>query len=210
MQEIQFNTQQATWSGTCSRCGKDSYFEVRSSFTPRNGISIETLYCPGGHVIVAEYTNGINGTRNLKSVFPKEYVGTIPSWLPDNYKDTYMELLKAKSASLNRSVVALCGVLLEAHVNSLIKNPGEKKLSLFKRLELLYEKNIIDKDQFSNGTITRITRNEVLHPEEILEEITESDVNSIFEEVTGFFERSFRWRSSKALGSPKEVIEDSV
>lgn len=207
MQELQFNTQQGTWSGTCSRCGKDSYFEIKSNFTTRSGLNIETLYCPGGHVIVAEYTNGINGTKNLKSIFPKEYVGTVPSWLPDNYKNTYTELLKAKSMSLNRSVIALCGVLLEAHVNSLIKNPGEKKLSLFKRLELLYEQKVIDRDQFSNGTITRITRNEVLHPEEILQDILETDVDSIFEEVSGFFERSYRWRSSKALPSPKEVTE---
>lgn len=146
-------------------------------------------------------------SKKVSTYCPIDYSHTVPDWLPDEYKPTYKELVEAKSIGHGKSVVALCAILLEAHVNGLIRNPGEKKKSLFDRLEILKAQGTIDIDQFTNATITRITRNDVLHPSDILAEISEEEMKVIFDEITSYLERAYRFRSSRALPEP-EVEEE--
>lgn len=169
-------------------------------------LTAETLSCPGGHGIYVEYTAG-DPSKKVSTYCPIDYSHTVPDWLPDEYKPTYKELVEAKSIGHGKSVVALCAILLEAHVNGLIRNPGEKKKSLFDRLEILKAQGTIDIDQFTNATITRITRNDVLHPSDILAEISEEEMKVIFDEITSYLERAYRFRSSRALPEP-EVEEE--
>ena len=212
MQYVLWNRPEGRWAGICPRCGNKSFFESKYTLnSPGRAVTAEVLYCAGEHAIFVEYSTNDVG-KQAAICCPIEHGHTIPPWLPEAYKDTYRELLDVKSRGNRRSVVALCGVLLEAHVNDLIRNPGEKKKSLFARLELLNDQGLIDKDQLSNATITRITRNEVLHPEEILVNIEEAEVQTVFEEVTNFFERSYKFRSSRALpqGSPTKTEGSDV
>lgn len=199
-----YNSHEGRWVGMCPRCGRDSFFEQKSSIkVSNNNNHVEVLYCPGTHAIMVECIYYPNGEKTLINLFPKEFTGKIPNWLPDSYKSIYSELLKAKTLNMNRSVVSLCSILLEKYVNTFIKNPGEKKHTLYKKLEILFETGKIDKDQFSNATLTRLQRNDTLHPDEDSQDVPNNEAEEIFEEITGFFERSFKWRSSKALPPPE-------
>jgi hypothetical protein len=176
-----------------------SYFENKYTFpNPKTRISSELLYCSGGHAILVEYMSEDNDRKTL-TCCPVDHSITIPHWLPEIFHSTYTELMSVRSDGNKRSVVSLCGIMLEAEVNILLKNPGEKKKSLFDRLVALKNQGLIDNDQFSSGTIARITRNEVMHPKEIMEEIEHEEVEKIFDEVMIFLERSYKFRSSKAL-----------
>lgn len=209
--KIKWNREGGRWSGICPRCGHRTYFESKSTIDS-NGGKAETIFCPGGHGLYVEYEVHPSGSKQpVKTVCPVDYKKEVPDWLPEPYQDAYKELLEVKDLGLNRSVVSICSILLEAHVNEMIKNPGEKKKTLFERLAILFKQDVIDKDQFSSATITRLTRNNVLHPDDILKKPEENDANIVFEEVTNFLERIYKFRTSRALpeGEKKNEGKDS-
>lgn len=211
MSTIYWDNREGRWRGICPRCNHQTYFELKHRMD-MGVFAAETLFCPGGHGIYLEYITN-DPSKEVRTCCPIDYSHKTPDWLPDEYKPTYKELLEAKSIGHGKSVVALCAVLLEAHVNGLIRNPGEKKKSLFDRLEILKTQGTIDVDQFTNATITRITRNDVLHPADILSEISDDEMKVIFDEITSYLERAYRFRSSRALPEPQadeESIEEIV
>jgi hypothetical protein len=150
-----------------------------------------------------------NNRGLLKGVFPHEWFDDVPDWLPDDFRETFQELLFVRGQHQFRSVVAIAGLLLEAHVNEQIPTLGDKKKSLFERLQYLKVQGKIDQDQFSDATIARITRNGVLHPTDILEQVNEKDADEVMGSVIAYLERAYKYRSSRALppASPEIDLE---
>lgn len=102
---------------------------------------------------------------------------------------------------------------MDAHINSLLINNGDKTKPLAKRLEILAGRNLIDQDQFADGTVARLSRNEVIHPETIALSIEQSEAEEAIDAVVSCLERYYKFRRSKALPAPQvedteEVIEE--
>lgn len=202
--KFQWNSDKGAWAGPCPRCGMAGYFPPTHT-SPLGNYLIDILHCSGGHPFIAEYNR--NRAAFLK-VYPSEWFGDAPDWLPEEYTSVFAKLLEAQARIDFRSVIALCGILLEAHVNEQIPTEGDKKKSLFDRLEYLKKQGKIDHDQFSDATITRITRNGVLHPKEILAEPSEKDAADAINAVVSYLGRAYAYRTSRAL-PPGEANEIS-
>ncbi|MEK7530558.1 MAG: DUF4145 domain-containing protein [Patescibacteria group bacterium] len=190
------------WHGDCPRCGKAGFFTSVNNATYGN-TSMVVVRCPGKHLFVIEYVYD-NPNLALDS-FPVERTNLIPAWLPDDYHECYVELLKNVYRNHFRSVIALSGILLEGAVNELITTVGDKGKSLFDRLEGLKNKGTIDPDQFSDATIARLTRRGVIHPKDITSAPTPEDAKEVFESVNYFLEKIYKPRASRALKAPKEI-----
>ncbi len=198
---VSWNAELGKWAGTCSRCGMGGFFDIQATKVYA-GKQIDVLFCPAQHAFVVEYRE--NRKHEILTVYPIEVQSSVPSWLPDEYHSTYSEMLDAYSRAKYRSMIACCGLLIEAHINSIIKNPGDKKKSLFDRLEILVKQGKIDADQFSEGTIVRLTRKDVLHPQDFLKEVTQADAKEVLDSVIAYLERTFKFRIAKALPAAKK------
>ncbi len=205
MININWNKIEGRWLGICPRCNTQTYFESKSTIGTLSKI-YETLFCPGSHAFLVEYSSN-DHLKKILICSPIDHDYLVPKWLPEIYHDAYKELLYVRAYGYTRSVVSVCAILLEAHVNELIKNTGEKRKTLYDKLELLKSLKAIDEHQFTNATITRLTRNEVLHPSDILNKIEPVEAEVVFEEITNFLEGTFRFKSSKALPEPKATDE---
>ena len=195
------------WSGDCPRCGKGSYFAPAYQGRFSDSTLIDVVDCPGGHPFVI--CSGTNPDRiQIVFVLPISGESSIPIWLPDEYRDAYSEMCFDYNSGKYRSAVALAGIILDSHVNSLLKSKLDKRKPLGKRLEILIEAKYIDQDQFSDGTVARLSRNDVIHPDTIAALISQEDALDTMDAVSGCLERFYKWRRAKALPAPKEQVGD--
>ncbi len=166
-----------------------------------NNIEILLLWCSGQHAILAE------AYGSFADCYPVEFFGDIPHWLPTEFQSLYKEALRALATGMYSSACAICGIMLEVRVNeliseykgdttTLIKNPDKKPLH--QKLEFLIGKGKIDAGQFSDAIITKLARNEVLHPTD-LEIVSIDDATNALEAVTSFLEKEFKFSPAKAL-----------
>lgn len=200
------------WRGECPICGFNAFYNVLWGARFSNGTLLDVVECPGGHPFSIAYTSGINNTKNFTYACPISGKINNPSWLPDEYKEIYSEMIYNYKLENYRSAIAVAGMILDVHINTLLKNEGEKRKPLKVRLEVLHKSGRIDPDQFSDATITRLSRNEIVHPEDLSITVMEGDAKETIEAVTSCLERFYRWRSSRALPAPAEqvgVIEET-
>jgi hypothetical protein len=193
------------WKGPCPRCGVTAYFQVVASKRFSNpDVFLDLLECPEGHGFLIESENLIE-REFVQGVYPISAKMDVPEWLPAEYREVYEEMYFSFKSKKYRSAIALAGILLEAHVNSLIKNPGEKKKSLFDRLSILINEGKINHEQFAEATVARLSRNETLHPESLAESISENTAEEIIRAVSSCLEQYYKFRASKALPAPTEI-----
>jgi hypothetical protein len=203
---FKWHSDKGQWGGMCPRCGMGGFFPPVHSNNFSNK-TIEILHCPGSHTFIVEFP--LN-TRSAPSVFPQEWFQDVPGWLPELFHEVFDELTFAWGNKKYRSVVAMAGLLLEAHVNEVIPTEGDKKKSLFDRLEVLKAQGRIDHDQFSNATVTRLTRKNVLHPKDIVAPVTEKEAEEAMNSVILYLEGAYKYKPSRALPSGDSVASAST
>lgn len=208
---IEWLTNKNKWKGECPLCGLNSFYVSVWEHTFGNE-HVNILECTEGHPFMVSFRLVVQPDRQAKRdveyITPVSGDTNVPSWLPDGYKGLYYEMNFDFKSKKWRSAIAIASIILDTHVNSLLKNPGERKKPLAARLEILQKFKLITPDEFSEATIGRLSRNEVLHPEKISEKpITEEDASTTIEAVLSCLERFYKWRISKALPAPKDQVE---
>jgi hypothetical protein len=196
------------WQGECPRCGIRGYFSTvwSASFSDRSHVDV--VECPGSHpfIVVTVSVGGGSSRGSVLFVSPVSGDVDVPNWLPDQYKNAYAEMMFDLKSQKYRSSVAMAGIILDAHINSLLRNPGDKRMPLARRMEILSARGHIDQDQFADGTVARLSRNEVVHPEEITNTVSEIEAREAIDAVSGCLERYYKFRRAKALPAPAEQI----
>ena len=195
----------SVWAGERPRCGVGSFFALTLQREFSDGTFIDVVECHGNHPFVICSTSNPHRGKVL-FVTPLSDKLSIPSWLPDEYKDAYAEMGFDFNSGKYRSAVALAGIILDAHINSLMKSKLDRRKNLAHRLEILINAGRLDPDQFADGTIVRLSRNEVMHTESIAETITRDDAADTIDAVSSCLERFYKWRRAKALPAPKEQV----
>lgn len=195
------------WKGECPRCGIAAYFHVTWEGSFRDRTYIDVIECPDSHpfVIGTEYGSE---KKSIRFIAPISSEYTVPPWLPAEYKDAYAEMMYDFKSNKLRSAVAVAGIILDSHINSLLRNPGDKRMPLGKRMEILASRNLLDPDQFAEGTVARLNRNDVIHPEDISQPIDEAEAKECIEAVSACLERFYKFRRAKALPAPTEQVGD--
>jgi len=201
MTRLKWDQEMSRWRGVCPRCGMGGFYEVQKT-NAYGGYSIDVLICSNRHHFCIEYERS---DRNaLSSIFPIEFVGDVPEWLPEEYRDAYTEMLKDYNDQRYRGAIAVAGIIMDADVNTLLNTKGDKGKSLFLRLQILIEKGKIDRDEFSEATVARIGRKEAIHPEDIKDAPAEENAQEIIESVKNYLERRYKYRASRALPEPEK------
>lgn len=193
------------WSGECPRCAVKSFFSVTKEHIFHDGTMVDLIECPEGHPFVIA-TRAISYRSEILFISPISGDSYVPDWLPDEYKKAYAEMMFDFKSKKYRSAISIAGIILDAHTNSLLKNPGDRKKSLAYRLELLAGKALIDQDQFADSTVARLSRNEVIHPDQIAADIEDADAKETIEAVTGCLERYYKFRRAKALPAGPDQV----
>jgi HEPN domain-containing protein len=200
------------WRGECPRCEYGGHYAPRNTDRFSDRTTVDILECSAGHPFVVMTRLHPDPAQRGEVIYAMPITGEInvPSWLPPEYSKTYAEMMFDYKSGQYASAISMASRMLEAHVNSLLKNPGESRKNLKRRLEILVEHGRIDHDQFAEATITRLNRNEVLHPGLLNEEATESDAKDTIDAVSGCLERYYRWKVTKALPAPSEQVSDEM
>jgi hypothetical protein len=151
-----------------------------------------------------------NHPEAILDIGPVEDYVEVPSWMPAEYHSAYQEMLDNMNRAKYRSVVGIASVILDAFIASLLPNEGDRKKPLYQKIDAAMNLGKIDRDQFSDATVARLTRNDVLHPETILEAVDAQEAQEIVDSVSGLLERAFKFRSSRALPAPRSVMEEDA
>ena len=201
---MQWNSNRSIWQGECPVCGINSFFSTtwEGNFTDYSKINI--VECPGGHPFIITTHSG--SKSSILSISPINGNIDIPSWLPTEYEKVFSEMMFDLKSQKYRSAVAMASIILDVHINSLLINPGDKRKPLAQRMEILSVRKLIDQDQFADGTVARLGRNEVLHPETISVDIEEHEAKEAVDSVIGCLERYYKFRRAKALPAPAEQV----
>jgi hypothetical protein len=168
---------------------------------------LDVVDCPAGHPFVIS-TRSNSNKQQVVFVAPISENAQVPTWLPEEYHSAYREMKFNFISGRYRSAVAVAGIILDGHINSLLKYKGDQRKSLKKRLEILADSKLIDQDQFADGTVARLGRNDTIHPEDVAQETLEKEAEEVIEAVSGCIERFYRWRRAKALPAPAEKAMD--
>jgi hypothetical protein len=203
---MKWNNNRNIWNGECPRCGVNSYFNVTWSHIFSDHSSVDIIECPEGHPFMIS-TTASSLRRFIEFITPVSGDYSVPKWLPIEYSSAYSEMMFDFKSKKYRSAVALAGIILDAHINSLLRNPGDKKKTLANRMEILSKQGNFDTDQFAEGTVARLGRNDVMHPDQIINNIEENEALEAIEAVSGCLERFYKFRRAKALPAPEEQIE---
>lgn len=197
-----------SWRGECPRCGITSLLAPVWSQHFSDNTILDVLECPEGHPFVISTRYG-SERRVVNFIAPISGSTNIPTWLPEEYKETYAEMIFNLKSKRYRSAIAMAGAILDVHVNSILRNPGDKRKTLAARLEILSNRGVISADEFADGTITRLGRNGSLHPEDIARQPEPSEAEEIIDAVSSCLERFYKWRRAKALPAPTEQVGDA-
>jgi hypothetical protein len=206
MNNLSWDENRKTWKGNCPRCGVSSFFQL-AWHNRFSGEDLDVVECPGGHPFVITTKVG-SGRATIFSILPINGNHTVPEWLPEEYQHLYSEMMFDFLSSKYSSAVAVAGIMLDAHINSFLTKNGDKRKGLKKRLDLLSENGVIDADQFADSTVARITRNGVVHPENIAEAIDEAGAEEVIDSVSSCLERYYKFRRAKALPAPEEQVSN--
>ena len=207
MVNLKWRTDKSQWKGECPRCGVASFFSISTQGTYLDGSRVDVVECPEGH----PFSIGTITSSERNSVLyalPVSGAINVPDWLPLEYLNAYSEMMFDFKSSKYRSAVAVAGIMLDCHINTLLRNPGDRKKTLAHRMEILSTRKFIDQDHFADGTIARLSRNEIIHPDDLAREITEDEAAEAINAVSECLERFYKFRRAKALPAGKEQVGD--
>ena len=208
MIKLEWLSSRTVWKGECPRCGMGSFYSVIWSQRFSDRTFVDVVECHGGHPFVIFSKIQPDGDRGSVLHAVPVYGNTgVPDWLPPEYQKVYSEMIFCFKCQEYRSAIAMAGIMLDAHINTMMKNPGEKKKPLKERLDILIKNGRIDHDQFADATVTRLSRNEVIHPSDLTTDVTEAEAKDAINAVSSCLERFYKWRTSKALPAPSEQVE---
>lgn len=208
MVNLEWKSQKSQWKGECPRCGIASYFSITTQAVFPDNTRVDVVECPEGHPF-SICSNTFSERGEVLYVTPVSGDAEVPTWLPPEYVNAFSEMYFDYKSGKYRSAVSVAGILLDAHISSLLLNPGDKKKTLANRLEILVTRKLIDADQFADGTVARLSRNGVIHPDDVAAEISQENAAEVMDAVGGCLERYYRWRRTKALPAPKDQIGET-
>jgi len=184
------------YSGVCPRCDHKSQFQTLNELSNSTTITA-FLKCQCGKYFILEM-------GQLVMVAPYTAPLDVPQWIPEHLVDDYTEMKLTAKYLMFKSAIALGSIIVETIVTE--KMPKQQKsIELGKKIEHLIAEGSIDPDQLSSSTISRLSRNKVLHPKTSILPFSPGEVNEILQEVEFFIEREYKFRSSRALPAPAKT-----